>query len=675
MEKTNFKAIVALMLAAMAVVFTSCSKDDAGVWGGIDVDENNNPVGTTYELLSSEHISMSELSVNENVITIPCDHVAHFRANLGDDTYDRDYNVTNSATIGNTSIATEDITKIINQTYVWENGVFAIGESFLSMIFGQTLVSQIRLGNQTFGKDELSYCTVAKSELILGDAKELETKKFQIPATIVFTMSCGEDEQVSWDLTLTVVETSEDDEITERIENEQITKEGIYFDYVVEHSVNTELNSRTRLLYEIPFALQAEAKRVFDTEEILSLLSTEPSVDGNEFVFNYNLTDNTLTGYCPAEVTLQKGKAQKTIKLTPVVRMIGMSNTPSEEDGYNYTDYTINYNMMVNGVEVAEATQYYSTRVKAIVDKINKWFENKRPGTKNGQFGILYDFVTEHSVNTELNSRKPGFKAVTISAKAQEPKVFTTTEELSLLSNNPSVNGKEYTFAWNLFNNVVTLDYPQEVILEEEGVTDTYQINPSVRMDGVNKSSGSDEKYTFTDYEISYIVSVEGVDAATATQLVRTQVEKPVNPTIPGYHLLKANQCDYYTESRDKWVASPIYAIFVKDNDDTQMLFVEFDENSGTEKSREALNGVNIPNFPLGRVYRSGEGTAPAYVQTNDTEYMWTSLTNENFYSTVSVVSSVSQSLRNPVRSYGTVNSTKGTTTFNLGNGKTLELK
>lgn len=673
MEKKNFKSTTALVVMAIAMLFSSCSKDEAGLFGGLETNNNGDPEGTTYELLSSEHVSMAELSVNENVITIPCDHIAHFKSNVGDDTYDKGYDVTNSATIGNTSIATKDIQKIINQTYVWENGVFAIGESFLSMVFGETLVSQIRLGNQTFGKDELSYCTVVKSELILGDAEELEPKKFQVPATIIFTMSCGEDEQVSWEFTLTVIETSEDDEITERIENEEVSKEGIYFDYVVEHSVNTELNSRTRLLYEIPFALQAEAKRVFDTEEVLSLLSTEPSVDGEKFVFKYNLTDNTLTGYCPAEVTLLKGNAQKTIKLTPVVRMIGMSNTPSEEDGYNYTNYTIEYNMMVNGVEVAETTQYYSTRVQTIVDKINKWFENKRPGTQNGQFGILYDFVTEHSINTELNTRKPGFKAVNISAKAQEPKVFTTTEELSLLSNTPSVNGKEYTFAWNLFNNVVTLEYPQEVILEEEGVTDTYQINPSVRMDGVNKSSGNNEKYTFTDYKISYIVSVEGVDAATAQQLARTQMETAVNPTIPGYHLLKANQCDYYTDSRDRWVASPIYAIFVKDNDDSQMLFVEFDENTGVEKSRQALNGVSIPNFPLGRVYRSGEGTAPAYVQTNDTEYMWTSFTNKDFYSTVSVVSSVSQSLRNPV-AYGK-NNADGSISFNLSNGKPLKLK
>ena len=170
-------------------------------------------------------------------------------------------------------------------------------------------------------------------------------------------------------------------------------------------------------------------------------------------------------------------------------------------------------------------------------------------------------------------------------------------------------------------------------------------------------------------------MTVNNITVATAQQLVRTQSLIPVNPTIPGYHLLKANQCDYYTESRDGWVASPIYALFVNDNDDTQMLFVEFDENTGIEKSREPLNGVNIPNFPLGRVYRSGEGSAPGYVQTTDTEYMWTSFTNKDFYSTVSVVSSVSQSLRNPIRSYGVIDNTKGTITFNLGNGKTLVLK
>lgn len=673
MKTTNFKSIVVLMVMATAMFFVSCSKDESGLMGGLETNNNGDPEGTTYELLESEHLAMAEVSVVDNdSVVIPCDHIAHFKSSMNETT-DKDYDVTNSAKIGQLSIATSKVADIINKNYNWNNGVFTIGDGFLSMTFGETEVSKIRLGNQTFGKDQLSYCTIAAAELILGDATEVEPKKFEIPATIVFTMSCGEDEQVEWSFTLTVIETAEDDEITETIENVKLTENGIEYDYVVEHSVNTELNSTTHFVEKVSFALQAEGKKVFDTEDILSLNNPEPSVNGKVYSFEWNLFVNKLSASYPEEVVLTQGNATYTFTMpVPTVIMNGMKSEKSSDADYDYVNYTINYSMMVSGVKVAVAEQEVSTRKVAVKDEVTYTFEN----VKFTENGVEYDFVEKHSENTELDSKTHHVEKVNFSLSAEAKKTFNTEEALTLTSNTPSVNGKVYSFAWNLFNNRLSAAYPTQVTLSQKGQTHIFNMpTPAVKMQDMTQNAGSDATHNFVEYTIAYVMTVNNIEVASATQLVRTESEIPVNPTIAGYHLVKANQCDYYTESRDGWVASPIYAIFAKDNDNSQMLFVEFDENTGAEKSRETINGINVPNFPLGRVYRSGEGTAPAYVQTNETEYMWTSLTNENFYSTVSVMSSVSQSLRNPVRSYGSVNSTNGTTSFTLSNGTNLVLK
>ena len=673
MKTTNFKSIVVLMVMATAMFFVSCSKDESGLMGGLETNNNGDPEGTTYELLESEHLAMAEVSVVDNdSVVIPCDHIAHFKSSMNETT-DKDYDVTNSAKIGQLSIATSKVADIINKNYNWNNGVFTIGDGFLSMTFGETEVSKIRLGNQTFGKDQLSYCTIAAAELILGDATEVEPKKFEIPATIVFTMSCGEDEQVEWSFTLTVIETAEDDKVTEEIKNVKLTEKGIEYDYVVEHTVNTDLNSTTHFVKAVDFALQAEEKKVFDTEDILSLNNPEPSVNGKDYSFTWNLFVNKLSASYPEEVVLTQGNATYTFTMpVPTVIMNGMSNSTSSDADYNYVNYTINYSMMVSGVKVAVAEQEVSTRVVAVKDEVTYTFENV-VFTENG---VEYDFVEKHSENTELNNSKHYVEKVNFSLTAEAKKTFNTEEALTLTSNTPSVNGKVYSFAWNLFNNRLTAAYPTQVTLSQKGQTHVFNMpTPAVKMNGLTQNAGQNATHNFVEYTIAYVMTVNNIEVASAQQLVRTESLVPVNPTIEGYHLVKANQCDYYTESRDGWVASPIYAIFAKDNDNSQMLFVEFDENTGAEKSRETINGINVPNFPLGRVYRSGEGTAPAYVQTNETEYMWTSLTNENFYSTVSVMSSVSQSLRNPVRSYGSVNSTNGTTSFTLSNGTNLVLK
>ena len=668
MKKSYIKSIVMLMVAATAVVFASCSKDDAGVWGGIEVDENDNPVGTTYELLSSEHISMSEPSVAENVATFTSEHKAIFSPSNGNENVTKNYTCTASVTLGLTTLAAEDLANIENNSFTLKDGVFNIAGNNIPAVISETKVSAVRVGSQTFS-EELSRCIYTGATLAFLSAEQTGEKEFSIPALLTPDNECKETADAEF--LFKVVITAEDDQVTEEIKNVELTDKGIEYDYVVEHTVNTELNSTTHFVEKVNFGLQAEAKKTFDTEELLSLNNPEPSINGKVYSFTWNLFVNKVTAAYPEEVVLSQGNATYTFTMpTPVVSMTGMSSNNSSDANYDYVNYTINYNMMVNGVNVAKATQEVSTRVKAVKDEVTYTFEN----VKFTENGVEYDFVEKHSVNTELNSKTHHIEKVNFSLTAESKKVVNTEEALALLSSAPSVNGKVYSFSWNLFKNNLTASYPAQVTLSQKGQTHIFNMpQPAVRMEGMTQNAGQDATYNYVEYVITYVMTVNNIEVASATQLVRTQSLIPVNPTIPGYHLLKANQCDYYTESRDGWVASPIYAIFAKDNDNSQMLFVEFDENTGAEKSRETINGINVPNFPLGRAYRTGEGTAPAYVQTNETEYMWTSLTNENFYSTVSVVSSVSQSLRNPV-AYGTSNP-DGSISFSLSNGTNLVLK
>ena len=670
MKKMNFKSIVALMVLAMATVFVSCSKDESGVFGGLEFDENNNPVGTTYELLSSEHLSMAELSANENVITIPCDHIAHFKSNAGDDTYDRDYDVTNSATIGNSSIATEDITKIINQTYIWENGVFAIGKSFISMTFGETMVSKVKIGNQTFGKDELSYCKIVAAELTLGDATEVEPKKFNVPATIVFTMSCGEDEQVSWDFDLTVIETAEDDQVTEEIKNVKLTEKGIEYDYVVEHTVNTELNSTTHFVEAVDFALQAEERKIFDTEDILSLNNPEPSVNGKDYSFEYNLFVNKLSASYPEEVVLTQGNATYTFTMpVPTVIMNGMKSEKSSDADYDYVNYTINYSMMVSGVNVATVLQEVSTRKVAVKDEVTYYFENIR-FTENG---VEYDFVEKHSENTELDNSTHHVEKVNFSLTAEAKKTFNTEEALTLTSNTPSVNGKVYSFAWNLFNNRLSAAYPTQVTLSQKGQTHVFNMpTPAVKMMNLSQNAGQNATHNFVEYTIVYVMTVNNIEVASAQQLVRTESLIPVNPTIEGWeidpeYVGKGAMTDKYNGSREALHHTSICYVFRQVGNTANKMMVEFTE-SGAEMGRYDVSGLNLNASGFFSMVWNGNTFIPAVMQgvsnTSEKPQAWKYVALDgSAEGQVSPVSVNAHSLRNPLRAIG--NTVNGVTTIN----------
>lgn len=670
MKTTNFKSIVVLMVMATAMFFVSCSKDESGLMGGLETNNNGDPEGTTYELLESEHLAMAEVSVVDNdSVVIPCDHIAHFKSSMNETT-DKDYDVTNSAKIGQLSIATSKVADIINKNYNWNNGVFTIGDGFLSMTFGETEVSKIRLGNQTFGKDQLSYCTIAAAELILGDATEVEPKKFEVPATIVFTMSCGEDEQVSWNFDLTVIETAEDDKVTEEIKNVKLTEKGIEYDYVVEHTVNTDLNSTTHFVKAVDFALQAEGKKTFDTEEILSLNNPEPSVNGKVYSFEWNLFINKVTASYPEEIILSQGNATYTFTMpVPTVIMNGMKSEKSSDADYDYVNYTINYSMMVSGVNVAKAEQEVTTKVVSVKDEITYTFENI-VFTENG---VEYDFVEKHSVNTELDNSKHYVEKVNFSLQAESKKVVNTEEALTLTSNTPSVNGKVYTFAWNLFQNRLTAAYPNQVTLSQKGQTHVFNMpTPAVKMMNLSQNAGQNATHNFVEYTIAYVMTVNNIEVASAQQLVRTESEIPVNPTIEGWeidpeYVGKGAMTDKYNGSREALHHTSICYVFRQVGNTANKMMVEFTE-SGAEMGRYDVSGLNLNASGFFSMVWNGNTFIPAVMQgvsnTSEKPQAWKYVALDgSAEGQVSPVSVNAHSLRNPLRAIG--NTVNGVTTIN----------
>ena len=164
---------------------------------------------------------------------------------------------------------------------------------------------------------------------------------------------------------------------------------------------------------------------------------------------------------------------------------------------------------------------------------------------------------------------------------------------------------------------------------------------------------------------------IAGIAQAEDTQVIR--INAPVDPTIPGYKLIRADQTDRYNGSRDRWVSTPICAWFQSTVNANETLFVAFDETTGREIYRETTSGKSLPVEKLAMVY-NGSSFVGGFVVRSESAYIYMPF-DRSFTAAVSVVSTTTARLRDPYQNSGVYNSEDETTTFSLENGSRLILK
>lgn len=166
-------------------------------------------------------------------------------------------------------------------------------------------------------------------------------------------------------------------------------------------------------------------------------------------------------------------------------------------------------------------------------------------------------------------------------------------------------------------------------------------------------------------------LSIAGFEQAEDTQVIR--INAPVDPTIPGYKLIRADQTDRYNGSRDRWVSTPICAWFQSTVNSNETLFVAFDETTGREIYRETTSGKSLPTEKLAMVY-NGTAFVGGFVVRSESAYIYMPF-DRSFTAAVSVVSTTTARLRDPYQNSGVYNAENETTTFSLENGSKLVLK
>ena len=80
MKKFNLKSIVALMATAIAVLMTSCSKDDSMFGLGLEGEYS-----AVYSLYDSYHVTLEGVTVVNDSLRITCGHEAIFTAKDAED--------------------------------------------------------------------------------------------------------------------------------------------------------------------------------------------------------------------------------------------------------------------------------------------------------------------------------------------------------------------------------------------------------------------------------------------------------------------------------------------------------------------------------------------------------------------------------------------------------------
>lgn len=437
--------------------------------------------------------------------------------------------------------------------------------------------------------------------------------------------------------------------------------EGLVPEFVVEDNKHVATN-----YLKANFEVTVKASPEMEISEVPQLLSTEAVCKGNEYSYKYNVCSDCWTVSCPTQVSVKASNGKTITRTLPEPQMISLSLHDAGENRYEHLAA-----VTVQGVlQDTDVQKFVITKPHPVEDV--EFDDNAT--VKSATESQLYAYPTLDGKCTGEKIALTGTFGGTLTAGKVSDQISNGTA--SLTNTNAVINGSNARFTYGLDNK--TFDGTFVYTITTEG-TYTYNRN------GVSKTVTRPIEVTVTVKSTNFSVSgtttysntatlyANGFAIATATQ--QFMVEKPVDYTIPGYRLVRADQTDRYDLDRTTWESTPICAWFENISDDAKTLFVAYDENTGAEIYRENTSGYSLPADPLAMIYNSSTTKFEAgYVKITDTYYKYRDI-NSSLYTTVSVVSDAVGKLRNPYQGSGVYNEVQETTTFSLTNGKKLVLK
>lgn len=670
MAKVNYKSIVALMVIAIAILVSGCSKDDSVF--GLDLENKDKPVDPdkTYELVSSRHIRIASCALVNDSIRITCDHVADFKGTNTPDVK-KEYNVFNPSKLGDTKAFTDDINKVTNKSFLWENGKFTIDKGIITLALGKTTGTVIELNGKNYTiENGLKTCTVKKIELVVGEAVKTRAvvTEYSAPAKIVFTLSC--DESCEYPLTLAITETK-DDLLSYTYDDAIVVSKTQA--KVVRHNIVNGVETGTKDFFvPISATLTAEGKKT--VSDLTALNNPSVSlVSGGNWSSTFNVVSHSLTETHPATVSFVDTDRNETITANVLGnwKVEFVSKNPvdnSNTDRFIYTT-SANYRLLCEAIEMATAVQ----AIEQSDDKNKQTITVTIVEEKDDQVKIRLFIDNSKEADKEFFFYAPS--GVSISTEAAK-NLQTAPVSLTKTGHNPASWSKGSTLStadgkvkYTVYSRVDTYVYNDNKVSSKVTYTknDDYVVvyeSKEYAVSGLGTiaindaapletADDSDNNKISKSYKVVHSI-LRGSVNKTADQLFTLWKNRTPN-TIPGYYVKAAAMTDIYDGNRTAPVRTVICVDF-QEIDGPGRLYVQFD-TKGNEISRHAninRTGAGI----MSMVWNGGQFVPGALTGVTDTnanpqEWLYTSYENASVQGYVSPMSVTKHSLKNPFKEEG----------------------
>ncbi|MBE6459294.1 MAG: hypothetical protein E7010_05780 [Alphaproteobacteria bacterium] len=686
MRTNMFKTIVALMAAAIAVLVSSCSKDEGLFSFGLD-GEGTDP-SISYVLDDTRHIEIENCGLVGDSIHIVCGHRAYFTGTNTEDVT-KDYKVTNPAKLGSTETYVENIGDIAGQTFNWSNGQIAIGKSVITLAFGKTYTTNVLLNGKTYTMNNgLGYCTVKAARLVVGtDVKEIETEKFTVDAKIIFTLSCEEEDECEYPLILNVTETHK--EVLTYTYDEAIVISSTQAKVVRHDLVDGVEKGTLDILVDISATLQAEAKKTTADLTAIAFNSIAATATKGTYRASWNVVAHELYASYPETVSFVDNGESHTVALKGNWNVkFDSKETIDNSDDVNFVyNTTANYKLVCDNYDMATATQEIEQKDAKNTQKISVSIVGEDENgvkirffidnSKDADVEKFFYAPSGLSVKTEAEKRietspisltQTGHNAGNwnkgTSGNTSDNVKYTSYSRVdSYVYNNGKVSS-QVTYTKN--DNYIVVWEGKEYVAEGMGDVVITAGTPSETADNSNNSIIS------KSYSVNHSIA-RGNVSDNADQLFTLYKNRTPN-TIPGYVVKAAAMTDIYNANRTAPARTVICALFEEING-SNTLYVEFN-SKGEEISRHA--NVTVSNDGIMSMTWNGADFVPGKLTGVNTttekpqEWLYTSYADGNVQGYVSPMSVTKHTLQNPYKESGVKTTVDGEEIITI-NGVTLK--
>lgn len=674
MRKNVLKSIVALMATAIAVLMTSCSKDDSMFGLGLEGEYS-----AVYSLYDSKHVTIEGVTVVNDSLRITCGHEAIFTAKDAED-LKKQYKVYNAAKLDNTDVIVENFSDIEGKSFNWSNGKFNIGKSVITLVFGDTYATSVKVGTKTYTIPELSYCTVKSVVLKVGEIVDGIAN-----ATLIFTLSC--DESAEYDLTFSVTE-SHEEVLSYTYDDATVTGPGT--GNVVRHNfVDGVEKDQTNIPVTFDCNLQAETKKTTADLTAIAFQSVAATATTGVYRASWNVVSHELYATYPATVTFIDNNEEHTVALKAVWNVkFDSKETIDNSDNENYVyNTTAKFNLVAGTIVMASATQEIEQK-----DAKNK-SEISVTIVGEDENGVKIRLFIDNSKEQDVEKFFYAPSGLSVKTEA-EKRIETSPISLNQTGHNAGNwnKGAQQTTSdnvkYNVYSRVDSYVYNNGVVATN--VTYTKNDNYIVVWEGkeyvaegmgdavitagtpMETSDNSDNNIISKSFTVNHSIS-RGNVSKTADQVITLWKNRTQN-TIPGYYVKAAAMTDIYTADRTAPARTVICALFAEING-SNTLYVEFD-TKGNEISRHA--NVNVTNDGVmsmvwnGAEFVPGKLTEVTSTTATPQEWLYTSYADSNVQGYVSPMSVTKHSLKNPYKEDGIKTTVDGEEIITI-NGVTLK--